>query len=119
MRCCFSIAVFISFTVLRSATVQAQFTFKPQPLPNSRVFLLSESGYNCRINSYAKDTFTEKSRHYLKSALGLMTNLNPHYALGCNLFMGVDEEGDYRGGFKLRVRRWLTEHTSANLQKRA
>jgi len=104
--------IIIICILLISPSVQAQFSLRPQPLPQSRTFLLTEIGYSYRINSYDEDTFNLKRRHYFTSALGLMTNVNRDYALGGNLFIGMDEGGEFRAGLKVRVRRWLRRSTS-------
>lgn len=96
----------------RASFAQSSVTLIPHPLPMSRSFLLAEFGYDFRVNSFAEDTFRLKRRHYFTSELGLMVNLDSNYAFGVSHFIGIDNGGESRGGFKFAIRRWLSEKSS-------
>jgi len=98
-----------------SSTAQSILSLKPDPLPSCRSFFVTEFAYAYRVNSFAENTFNLRRRHYFTSDLGIMVNLNPHYALGASHFTGIDNRGDGRGGFKLTIRRWLSESSSIDV----
>ncbi|GEM_PF-1058384 len=120
-------------TLLFSSTVWAQLCLKPHPQPACRTFFITEISYNFRANSAPTRTiifppfdgvdsytlkeriFDFKRRHFFTSDLGLMTNLNARYAIGASHFIGMDNGGEFRGGFKIRVRRWLGAKSSLDL----
>ena len=103
----------ILFCILSSSSVaQSALSLKPHPLPMCRSFFIAEFGYDYRVNSSAENTFNLRRRHYFTSDLGLMVNLNSHYALGVSHFIGMDNGGESRGGLKLTIRRWLNEKSS-------
>lgn len=89
----------------------AQFSWKPQPLPAARTFLVTEVGYAYRLNH---ESFTPG--HHLTSAVGLMRNINLKYSIGATTFVGVDtDEWNVRGGLKLRLQRWFKTRASADV----
>lgn len=95
-----------------SSLAQSALRLKPHPLPACRSFLVTEFGYGYRVNAFAENTFNLKRRHYFTSDLGFMVNLNSHYALGVSHFIGMDNGGENRGGFKFTIRRWLNKKSS-------
>ncbi|RMG61378.1 MAG: hypothetical protein D6715_13715 [Calditrichaeota bacterium] len=104
----------------------AQFSWKPKPYPRSRSFLVTDFQTLVRVNApphqrwqfFHFDTlehvWTESLRGKLSliSDLGVMLNLNPHYAMGLSHILvanfGGDQDGLY-GGLKVRFRRWLNQ----------
>jgi len=98
-----------------SSIAQSTLSLRPQPLPGCRSFLATNFGFACRVNSFAENTFILKRRHYFTSDLGVMINLNSHYALGASQFAGMENGGENRGGFKFIIRRWLNEKSSIDL----
>lgn len=107
-----SLLVIIICLLNSSSIAQSALSLKPHPLPTCRSFLVTEFGYDFRVNSFAENSFNLRRRHYFTSDLGLMVNLNSHYALGASHFIGMDNGGENRGGFKFTIRRWLNEKSS-------
>ncbi len=95
--------------------VQAQGCLRPQPSPACHTFLITEVGLQYRVNSISYDRFPFESREYFTSDLGLMINLCGRYALGFGNFIGVSLDGHFRGGLKLRAKRWLGAQKSVDL----
>lgn len=103
----------------------AQFRWNPKPLPACRTFPITEIGLNYRVSSnpaFETVTFRDGSitdhyayrldqQLYITSDLGFMRNLSPRYALGASNFVGFGDDSEFRGGLKLRVRRWFTNGT--------
>ncbi len=90
---------------------QAQFRWNPKPLPACRTFPITEIGFNYRISS---DQATDQQL-YIASDLGFMRNLSTRYALGASNFVGFGDDSEFRGGLKLRVRKWFTNGTSLDI----
>ncbi len=111
------------------ARSHAQFSWKPKPYPECKSFAVTDFQVLVRLTAppyeqgrfYHFDTletsWTRSLRGKLSfiSDLGLMWNLNKRYAVGFSHILvgnfGSDEDGFY-GGFKLRLRKWLTEKSS-------
>ena len=123
--------VFIATSALLAGVLspsQAQFCWTPNPLPACRTFPITEIGFHYRISSsptfrftitdilidslIESSTYRQEQRFYVTSDLGFMRNLNRRYAMGASHFVGFDNNGEFRGGLKLRVRRWLTDKTA-------
>ncbi len=100
------------FSLGLAPDLEAQFSWKPRPLPAARTFLVTEIGYAYRVNDYAENTFNLQRRHYLTSEIGFMANTSESFAIGATNFIGADEGGNFRWGVKLRLRRWLTSNSS-------
>ncbi len=100
--------------------VGAQLSLKPQPLPQSTTFLVSEMGIHWRLTPSPRETVTsyhpvfEKKqmrrdrRLYALSEIGIMRNIHRHWAVGITHVVGADLfQGAFRGGFNGRVKRWM------------
>lgn len=107
-----SLLVILICSLNSPSIAQSALGLKPRPLPACRSFLITEFGYNYRVNAFADNTFNSRRRHHFTSDLGLMVNLNSHYGLGASHFIGMNHGGESRGGFKFTIRRWLNEKSS-------
>ena len=122
-------SVFVLLLILGNFTQsEAQFSWKAKRYPECRSFAVTDFQALIRLSPtpyqelrfFRYDTLEAVERHSLKgkvsliSDLGLMRNLNTHYAIGLSHIMAVNfggEDGFY-GGFKLRLRRWLNKKSS-------
>jgi hypothetical protein len=105
------LSIIISFSFVPSI-IHAQFSLKPKPLPDCKTFLITEIGYFYRVNSTPEGL--RKYPHNIVSNLGFMVNLSDVFALGATTHVSFDTE-DFRGGFKIRGRRWLSTRYSVDL----
>jgi hypothetical protein len=92
-------------------SVLCQVCFKGEPLPDCRAFMVTELGLAVDV----KDP-TRPDNGYVASDLGLMVNLNEDYAVGGSYYISyASRYSQWRTGVRLRVRRWLTDHSSINI----
>lgn len=114
--------------ILQINPLQAQFSFRPKPLPTCKTFPIAELGVNFRLTSspkfyathiapdrtYSRIMERERAMYYT-SDIGIMRNISQQYALGISHFIGFDSEFLFRGGLKLRLRKWLRNEVSIDL----
>ena len=91
-----------------SPAVHAQIKFRGKPLPECKMFLITEAVGFLTMERYMERYVPEPG---LVSEFGLMFNLNKHSAVGATVFfkMGADLDGM---GFKVRYRYWLNSSFS-------
>ena len=116
-------------TFLYSSFLFAQTCLTVKPAPACRSCFITELGYSYKITPPLKGTSIKMvgdsvvrvnewevtGRHYLISELGYIYNLNAKYGLGFTLFNGWDIGYNWRGGMKLRMRKWLNQKISLDL----
>jgi hypothetical protein len=110
------------FLIIQPFTpTQAQFCFKPKPLPTCKTFPITEIGIHYRltpsplISHDYKPSKRQQRTFYVTIDLGIMRNISKRYALGATHLLGVDSELKFRSGLKPRLRRWLGKKMSIDL----
>ncbi len=111
------IACFFLWLLIPTQHLEAQFSWKPRPLPEARTFLVTEIGYAYRINDYAEGAFNLERHHYFTSEVGAMVNTSESFAVGATSFTGMDEGGNFRWAVKTRFRWWLDRERSIELSQ--
>jgi hypothetical protein len=105
-----SILAIVSLAHLVAPTANAQFCFRGKPAPECRSFLITEIGLGLRVGEGRS-----LEDGWPASEIGWMYNLNEHYAVGATSYIVYDAKyEEFRGGLKLRVRRWLNNDFSLN-----
>jgi len=99
--------------ILAADFLHAQFSMKPKPLDEAKVFLLADFGYSYRVNTI-EGWLPEEKLHLLNSELGLMVNINSNFAIGSNFQVSIDltHENDLYIYGKLRFRKWFSNGMS-------
>jgi hypothetical protein len=92
-------------------SAHAKMCFSGSPAPKCKSFFITEVGVGHKIGEVS----FPNGGHFTFEH-GIMFNLNEQYALGAANYGVFDERySDFRGGFKVRLRRWLDHGLSANL----
>jgi hypothetical protein len=107
------VCLVLTLAAATAGRLAGQTCFRGRPLPECRVFAITEIGFGVRLTQEPLD-------EGLTSAdLGFMVNLNEDYALGGTLYAAfedyTDPGPDARYGIKLRVRRWIEPWLSVDL----
>ncbi len=100
--------LFACFFLVGITSANAQVCFRGKPPPTCKGFWVTELGLGYRVNG--------PQRGWPVSEIGLMFNVNERYAIGGTSYVAYDAQyDDFRGGLKLRVRRWLNPDVSLNV----
>ena len=100
--------VFIVLVFCIPLLLQAENCSWIKPSPECGLFLVTEVG--------AGHVFAPDQTQCFLSDLGFMVNLSRRYALGVAHYTALDSKyTNFRGGLKLRMRRWLNRSASLNL----
>lgn len=101
--------------------LDGQTCFRGQPLPNCKVFFITEVGYTHKLTAGRPEgSFgSDDAVHYVGGELGLMVNRGRFALGGTGFFGGLGGTGDLggalRGGVKGRVRRWLDDSAALDV----
>ena len=97
--------------LLTSTVTNAEMCFRGRPVPECRTFWITEVGLGYRISHPDVN-----ERGWPTSEIGLMYNLNEHYAIGATSYASYDAKfEEFRGGAKLRARRWFNRDLSVDV----
>lgn len=93
---------------LQSVPASAQVCFRGKPAPACRAFWVTESGLGYMAS--------KGGSAWPISEMGLMFHLGERYATGATTYIAFDgDTTDFRGGVKLRLRRWFNPDLSMNV----
>jgi hypothetical protein len=103
--------VMIWWFLFGAATAEAQMCFRAKPAPRCRTFWVTELGLGYRVGEGRWE-----DAGWPVSEIGLMYNLGSRNAVGVTTYVTYEPKySDFRGGFKLRFRRWFNPDLSVNL----
>lgn len=98
--------------LLTSEIAAGQACFRGRPLPECRLFWITEAGVCYRLDSHDTDHWKNRKWHeklLYSWELGLMVNRNKGHALGGSLFLDYDDFMDNTQiGVRVRYRRWIS-----------
>jgi hypothetical protein len=100
--------VLVVIVLFEFAPADAQTCFRGKPAPECSRFWITESGVGYVVNQGGYLSFNADA--------GLMFNVGKKYAAGSTIYISFDNQSDaFRGGLKLRFRRWFNPDVSINM----
>ncbi|MFC1572863.1 hypothetical protein ACFL6M_04610 [Candidatus Eisenbacteria bacterium] len=101
----------LSCFLFHAVSADAQVCYRGKPSPTCRTFMVTEVGLGLNVQ---ESQWENKGWPLLE--IGLMRNLGKRYAVGGTCYVVYDSKyEDFRGGLKLRARRWFNPDLSMNL----